>query len=42
VRLVGAALCELNDELAVVHRYMTIDKREEITETKALVKKSAA
>ena len=42
VRLVGAVLCELNDDWAVVRRYMTIDKREEATDTKAIAKKSAA
>jgi hypothetical protein len=33
-------LCELNDEWAVVRRYMTIEHREEVNETKALVKKT--
>jgi transposase-like protein len=42
VRLVGAVLCELNDDWAVVRRYMTIDKREEAVDTKAIAKKSAA
>src|SRR5207245_7150178 len=42
VRLVGAVLCELNDDWAVVRRYMTIEQRKEVTDTKALVKRSAA
>jgi hypothetical protein len=35
-------LCELNDDWTVVRRYMTIEQREEVSETKALVKKSVA
>jgi hypothetical protein len=35
-------LCELNDDWAVERRYMTIEKREEVIETKAIVKRSAA
>jgi hypothetical protein len=37
-------LCELNDDWAVVRRYMTIEKREEEQATKALAapKKHAA
>src|SRR3954468_70666 len=42
VRLVRAVLWQLNDDWAVVRRYITIEKREEVIETKALVKKSAA
>jgi hypothetical protein len=35
-------LCELNDVWAVVRRYMTIEKREEVPEQRMLAKKTAA
>ncbi len=44
IRLVGAVLCGLNGDWAVVRRYMTIENREEEQEFKAPAapKKNAA
>jgi hypothetical protein len=37
-----ARACEPNDDWAVVRRYMTIEKREEVPEQRVLAKKTAA